>query len=82
MFRLVLSKVQGLLGGSRSGPLNEENALEVGRLRLAPLHVAVRVDSPLPMGRRGDLQVSRMFWVTPPSGRRPSRRLQALFYPN
>ena len=82
MFRLVLSKVQDLLGGPYSGSLNEENSLEAGQLRLAPLPVGVRVDSALPMGRRGDLQVSRMMWVTPPYGGRPSRRLQALFYPN
>jgi hypothetical protein len=82
MLRLVLSKVQDLLGGPHSGSLNEEDSLEVGQLRLAPLPLAVRVDSALPLGRRGDLQISRMLWVTPPSGGRPSGKLEALFYPN
>jgi hypothetical protein len=82
MFRLVLSKVQILLEGPHSGSLNDENALEAGLLHLAPLPVAVRVDSALPMGRRGDLHVSRMMWATSLSGGRTAGKLQGLFYPN
>ncbi len=82
MYRFVLSMIQDLLGGLPRGPLKDEDALEVGQLRLAPLPVPIWMDSGLPMGSRGDLQVSRMIWVAPPSGGHPPKKLLALFYPN
>jgi hypothetical protein len=82
MFRLVLSKLQELLQGPRKSSESRKTDVRAGELLLAPLPVAVRVDSALPIGSRGDLQVSRLIWVTAPSDGGPSEKLHALFYPN
>ncbi len=57
----------------------KENGSKVGspRVRLTPLSFAIRLDIPIPTGRKGPVTASRMAWITPSGKKRWVEGLEA-----
>lgn len=51
-------------------------------LQFAPMPVAIRVDTGLPMGTRGSLPASKLIWVSPRTGNIPAKALGVVLLPN
>lgn len=82
MLRLVLTNIREGLEGSGDGVNGAIEAPGPRALDLAPLPVAIRVDTILPMRDRGSMDVSKLVWMSPEREGIQPRRLETMLFPN
>ena len=82
MLRLVLVKIREALEGRREDVVGVAEAPGPWAVDLAPLPVAVRLNTSLRMRGREDLEISTLVWLSPEREGIPPRRLEAILNPN
>jgi hypothetical protein len=82
VLRLMLMNIQEALEGTREGESGVAEAPGPRAMDLAPLPVAIRVDTALPVSGRGNMNISKLIWLSPEPEGIPPKRLEAMLCPN